>query len=212
MKKTTLTRTLRIADPCSMRWESMAEEGSARHCDSCKKKVHDLSSMTAREAAELLASAAAETLCVSVEHEHGAIRYKAGAIGPRAVMTIAVGASLIATSCKPAETPSIAPRPTGDEVTAPIVSPTPVSLPSAEPVEPEPSTDRSNAASPDRPPPKGSSPAGRATTLDAAPNARDVHPRDTRNGLTPKAQPNGTGPQRTTGCVCIPSDPICDCL
>lgn len=45
---------LRIASPCSMRWEDMAGDARARHCGSCRLNVYDISEMTQAEASELI--------------------------------------------------------------------------------------------------------------------------------------------------------------
>ena len=58
------TTSVLIALPCSVEFESMSSRGvNARFCDSCKKVVHDLSSLREREAKALLRSSP-EGLCV----------------------------------------------------------------------------------------------------------------------------------------------------
>ncbi|NVB41789.1 hypothetical protein G6O69_28410 [Pseudenhygromyxa sp. WMMC2535] len=46
---------LPIHDPCHEDWDAMHDEGARRFCDMCSKHVHDLSSMTEREARGVLA-------------------------------------------------------------------------------------------------------------------------------------------------------------
>src|SRR5688572_11014116 len=53
---------LRIQDPCHADWGSMTGDQARRHCAPCDKHVHDLSAMTERDAARLVASA--RDLCV----------------------------------------------------------------------------------------------------------------------------------------------------
>lgn len=60
---------VRIASPCSMRWEDMApvEGDRVRHCGSCDLNVYNLSGMSRTEAENLvLARAGGERLCVQM--------------------------------------------------------------------------------------------------------------------------------------------------
>ena len=45
---------LRIASPCTASWEGMAGDDRVRHCGACRLNVYDLSSMTRREAEDLV--------------------------------------------------------------------------------------------------------------------------------------------------------------
>ena len=54
---------LRVASPCSARWEDMAGDERVRFCSGCRLHVYDLSAMTRAEAAELVASVSGR-LCV----------------------------------------------------------------------------------------------------------------------------------------------------
>jgi hypothetical protein len=47
---------LRIASPCSARWEDMGGDHRIRFCDHCHKNVYNLSAMTAAEGTALLAA------------------------------------------------------------------------------------------------------------------------------------------------------------
>lgn len=53
-----------IASPCGADWRTMSPSDTKRFCATCKKHVHDLSSMTKDEARALLASKPTEGLCV----------------------------------------------------------------------------------------------------------------------------------------------------
>lgn len=52
-----LLASVRIASPCSMRWEDMMGNERTRFCSECSLHVHNISEMTAREAEAFLASA-----------------------------------------------------------------------------------------------------------------------------------------------------------
>src|SRR5262245_23067837 len=107
-----MKRTLRIVDPCSERWESMRGEASRRLCDACHKQVQELTSLTASEGERRLASAPPGGLCVLVDHDDdGAIHFRPGGAGARAVMTLAIGASLVMGGCKPTEDTTEMPAP-----------------------------------------------------------------------------------------------------
>ena len=54
---------IRVASPCSARWDEMAGDERSRFCGSCQKNVYNLSAMT-REAAEALVRAKEGDLCV----------------------------------------------------------------------------------------------------------------------------------------------------
>lgn len=55
---------IRIASPCSARWEDMTGDSPTRHCAQCDLDVHNLSAMTADEAeAFLRARAGAGRVC-----------------------------------------------------------------------------------------------------------------------------------------------------
>ena len=49
---------VRIATPCSMRWEDMAGDDKRRFCDACRLHVHNLGAMSDSEVQDLLTSAA----------------------------------------------------------------------------------------------------------------------------------------------------------
>lgn len=61
-----------IESPCGMDWDGMKPSDiKKRFCDACKMHVHDLSTMTKREAKDLLASDRTEGLCVRYLHDAG---------------------------------------------------------------------------------------------------------------------------------------------
>jgi hypothetical protein len=71
---------LPIQDPCHADWDAMSQtDGARRFCDSCSKHVHDVSSMTEREAWTVLADASKQgRVCVryTVDGRTGNIKYK----------------------------------------------------------------------------------------------------------------------------------------
>jgi hypothetical protein len=48
---------LRVTEPCPIKWESMRGDGRTRFCDQCQLHVHNVSALSGREAARLLAAA-----------------------------------------------------------------------------------------------------------------------------------------------------------
>jgi hypothetical protein len=65
MKTADLPIKIRIASPCTARWEDMGGDDRIRFCDHCKKNVYNLSAMTTAEARVLLADGR-ERLCARV--------------------------------------------------------------------------------------------------------------------------------------------------
>ncbi len=57
-------KQLRIDSPCTVDWASMTRADKGRFCADCKKVVHDLSSMTERQAQALLAEPRTAEMCV----------------------------------------------------------------------------------------------------------------------------------------------------
>lgn len=51
-----LLSSVRIASPCSMRWEDMQGDDRSRFCSECKLNVHNISDMTETEAEAFLAA------------------------------------------------------------------------------------------------------------------------------------------------------------
>jgi hypothetical protein len=61
------TSDIRIEDPCSESLDRMERSANARYCERCRRKVHDLSSMTRRQARRFLE--AADDVCVSYAYD-----------------------------------------------------------------------------------------------------------------------------------------------
>jgi hypothetical protein len=59
-----LLAQVRVASPCTARWDQMRGDEHARHCGQCDKTVYDLSSLTAAQAEALLRSKGDDGLCV----------------------------------------------------------------------------------------------------------------------------------------------------
>lgn len=57
-----MLKNIRIASPCSAKWEQMKGDDQVRHCPECDRNVYNLSAMTEREAEQLIA-AHTERLC-----------------------------------------------------------------------------------------------------------------------------------------------------
>lgn len=69
-------KSVRIAAPCLMSWDDMTPvhgtDGRVRHCDACRLNVHNISGMSAGEAAELLGRG--DDLCVRMyQREDGTV-------------------------------------------------------------------------------------------------------------------------------------------
>ena len=72
---------IRVATPCSAKWEDMTGDEQVRHCGSCDKNVYNLSGMT-REEAETLIIAKQGKLCVRYfQRKDGTILTKDCAVG-----------------------------------------------------------------------------------------------------------------------------------
>lgn len=55
---------IRIASPCTARWDDMAGDDRVRFCGACKLHVYDTSHMTAEEARALIVGRAGERTCL----------------------------------------------------------------------------------------------------------------------------------------------------
>jgi len=51
-----MLKDIRIASPCSAKWERMTGNDQVRHCAECNRDVYNLSAMTEREAEQLIAT------------------------------------------------------------------------------------------------------------------------------------------------------------
>lgn len=52
--KLSILDTVRVASPCSARWEDMTGDERTRHCGMCKLSVHNISDMSREEAEDFL--------------------------------------------------------------------------------------------------------------------------------------------------------------
>lgn len=91
---------IRIASPCSARWEDMVGDDRSRHCQECRLQVHDLSAMTRAEAEEVLRSSTARTCVRLYRREDGRVMTADCPVGRRRRMKTVAGvvASLLAGS------------------------------------------------------------------------------------------------------------------
>lgn len=128
------TSHLPIAAPCHEDWDAMNPVDRGRFCQSCTKKVHDLTEMTQDEAQALLRSRAGERICVRYAHDdQGRIRFRPAAIAAVAVAALA--------ACTPHAPPEPTPHePVVETIAAPpvipVAPPTPVVV-APPPVEPD---------------------------------------------------------------------------
>lgn len=97
---------IRIPEPCNEDWGRMTPEQRGRFCGACQKKVHDLSSMSEKEAKTVLESDA--DICVSyLSDKTGVVQFQPERIVPigrlfrRASSTAAAGLSLALAACAP---------------------------------------------------------------------------------------------------------------
>lgn len=68
---------LPIAEPCHEDWDAMDPVERGRFCHGCEKRVFDLSSMTERQAAQVLREHAKERICVRYCHDaDGVVRFR----------------------------------------------------------------------------------------------------------------------------------------
>ena len=56
--------SIRVARPCRQSWEGMEGDGAVRHCQTCRKNVHNLSLMTRAEAERFVNDLKGEKACV----------------------------------------------------------------------------------------------------------------------------------------------------
>ena len=69
-------RTIELATPCTMAWETMSGSARVRFCTACAKQVHTLSALTEAEAAAVLALPT--TACVAyLPAPDGSVQYAA---------------------------------------------------------------------------------------------------------------------------------------
>lgn len=76
---------IRIASPCPASWENMIGDDRVRFCDTCSKKVYNLSTMT-RVEAEILLNEKKGTLCGLIYvRRDGSVMTKDCPVGLRAI-------------------------------------------------------------------------------------------------------------------------------
>lgn len=63
------SRDLELRFRCTEDWSSFSGDDHSRHCDRCDKRVHDLTTMTRREAEGLFERRRAQDLCVRYHHD-----------------------------------------------------------------------------------------------------------------------------------------------
>ncbi len=120
---------LPIAEPCHEDWDAMEPRERGRFCASCKKDVHDLSSMTEDEARAFLRERAGTRLCVNYRHDTaGRIQFRAAAAAALAVTALA--------ACTPHERAT--PQPTTQTTEPAPTAVVPPSMPTEPPKGPEP--------------------------------------------------------------------------
>ncbi len=128
---------IEIPEPCRADWDSMRPEVRGRYCFECRKRVHDLSAMTQKQATRFLdAVADRDDVCVSfLTDGEGEIAFTPEPVVPisrlRRLLP-AAGLALAAAACTPTERP----MPTDSTVAADLAAePTPT--PSATPEIPD---------------------------------------------------------------------------
>ncbi len=85
-----------IHTPCDVEWSTLERRAKGRFCGHCNKLVHDLSSLSEREARKVLASVS-ETLCVRYLHdETGEIYFAERLVPPKRLTRGRAGALAIA--------------------------------------------------------------------------------------------------------------------
>lgn len=104
---------IEIPKPCHEAWDAMTPTQRGRHCEACRQTVHDLSSMTERQAKKLLSSG--EDVCISyTENADGSVELRPCALVPLTSLTrrlprvAAAGLTLALAACAPhGEAPSL---------------------------------------------------------------------------------------------------------
>lgn len=84
---------LPISSPCHEDWDAMDRVARGRFCGQCDKQVFDLSSMTERDAKDVLREHAGSNICVRYCHDtDGTIRFRAERPARLAVLAVALAA------------------------------------------------------------------------------------------------------------------------
>jgi hypothetical protein len=92
-------KQLTIANPCRESWNTMAGGDTQRFCDACNRSVHDLSALTRRQVADLLASNAGK-VCgrISYDERGKQIFIKERSAIERLMQISVLGASAVASA------------------------------------------------------------------------------------------------------------------
>lgn len=85
-KFTNPLKNVRIASPCSQKWDQMSGDERARFCGECNLNVYNLSGMSRREAENLILQSEGDSICVRFfRRADGTILTKDCPVGWRAV-------------------------------------------------------------------------------------------------------------------------------
>ncbi len=100
----TKSLSMRVASPCSERWEDMLPRGEGRHCASCEKTVVDLTRVTRRQAEQLVREKGG-ALCVRLaEDERGELVFRSERKRLPVFAPVALASLLAACAAEPNET------------------------------------------------------------------------------------------------------------
>ncbi|WP_437735115.1 hypothetical protein [Sorangium sp. So ce1335] len=220
-----LLDSLRVASPCTARWEEMAGDDRVRFCRHCEKHVYNLSEMP-REEAERLVRAAAGDLCVRLyQRADGTLLTADCPVGVsrrriRNLAAAAVGGGLLAAGTALGSSlvvmggvaaPRHAVEPGVSITVGSLIPPQSVARPDADE-----RTGRSVARPPvlrEAPPPAAEAPppaAEEPPTYGEAPSARgeaQAEPAGAAPGAAPRRRDGAK-----VGCGCVAGDPLCTCL
>lgn len=215
-----LLDSLRVASPCTARWDEMAGDDRVRFCDHCERHVYNLSEVP-RDEAERLVRAAAGDLCVRLyRRADGTVLTADCPVGVsrrriRGLAAAAVGGGLLAAGTALASSMAvmggIAEPPRALELDVSVGS----LIPQQRIARPDP--DERAGMGITRKPTFGEAPAAHGEAPAPAAEAPVSH------GEAPaapaEAAPEGAEPRRrdgapgaSVGCGCAAGDPLCSCL
>ncbi|WP_438018312.1 hypothetical protein WMF18_04185 [Sorangium sp. So ce315] len=219
-----LLDSLRVASPCTARWDEMAGDDRVRFCDHCEKHVYNLSELP-RDEAERLVRAAAGDLCARLyRRADGTVLTADCPVGVsrrriRGLAAAAVGGGLLAAGTALASSMAVMggiaepPRALEPDVSVgSLLPPQRIARP-----DPDERTGMSIARKPafrEAPAPAAEAPAAHGEAPAPAAEAPAAH------GEAPaepsEAAPEGAEPRRrdgaSAGCGCVAGDPLCSCL
>lgn len=130
----TVLAALRIDRPCPAAWDAMPGDDRSRHCAACDRPVHDLSALTAAEAAELLAGPVTPCVRVHRRADGSVVTHDAAGRGRRVLTRVLLAAAswaglAVAAGCR---------EKYGTTMGEPCVEPQPAVEPAKLPVAPPP--------------------------------------------------------------------------